>query len=342
MTTADRVVQLETAIRRHRDARGDDRCWLDDTELYETLGEPLEPGAGELPPRAAFLENCERYWECRRSRLTEEVKGPQGRWVSRAELERMTAMRYALINLTHHAERFETEPQGVGLDAVERRMATARKEASRVLNDESGAEALQLALAADRIEDGARELLHSLGEYVRQAMHASPEWRSGIDAIQDALALRARLRGTMLPPKETAVLNGDNDVPTIVVLISGGTLSSAAQERINAYVKGQVDRGRGFETTFMLEGCTIEVKHVRPTAPRWAQIVLRQHAEGRIHHRNERHALHAGMPTCPTTTMHPIGLMEDWNKELRLARRDPECEVCRALDVTASSLGAES
>lgn len=28
---------LESAIRKHRDQRGDDRCWLDDEELYKTL-----------------------------------------------------------------------------------------------------------------------------------------------------------------------------------------------------------------------------------------------------------------------------------------------------------------
>lgn len=64
MTTQDRITQLETAIRKHRDQRGDDRCWVDDMELYEVLAESEQPVL-KLPPRSVFLRNCARYWECR-------------------------------------------------------------------------------------------------------------------------------------------------------------------------------------------------------------------------------------------------------------------------------------
>lgn len=57
------VADLVEAIRHHRDQRGDDRCWLDDQELYAVLGEgPAETG---LPPRDIFLANCARFWQCR-------------------------------------------------------------------------------------------------------------------------------------------------------------------------------------------------------------------------------------------------------------------------------------
>jgi hypothetical protein len=41
-------------------------------------------------------------------------------------------------------------------------------------------EAHALALAS-------QELLHSLGEYIRQSMHMNPEWRSGITMVEQAL-----------------------------------------------------------------------------------------------------------------------------------------------------------
>lgn len=50
------------AIRRHRDYRGDDRCHLDDGELYALLPE------GDTRPireTAVTLENCARFIRCR-------------------------------------------------------------------------------------------------------------------------------------------------------------------------------------------------------------------------------------------------------------------------------------
>lgn len=61
-----RLSTLEEAIRDHRDARGDDRCWLDDIELYKALDEPVpEDMELALPNRDAFLTRCEQYFEHR-------------------------------------------------------------------------------------------------------------------------------------------------------------------------------------------------------------------------------------------------------------------------------------
>lgn len=71
MTDQERIVELETAIRKHRDQRGDDRCWLDDRQLYHAV---IEPNGREnlpdlvLPPKCEFLESCSRYWEHRQSK----------------------------------------------------------------------------------------------------------------------------------------------------------------------------------------------------------------------------------------------------------------------------------
>jgi hypothetical protein len=64
----NRLSKLEDAIRDHRDARGDDRCWLDDIELYKALGEPVpEDMELALPNRDAFLTRCGKYFEHRQA-----------------------------------------------------------------------------------------------------------------------------------------------------------------------------------------------------------------------------------------------------------------------------------
>jgi hypothetical protein len=71
-----------SAIRRHRDYRGDDRCWQDDEELYRVLPE------GYTPPKrdtTVELTNCERYIRCRHNPGTEYVS-PQ------REIERLKAL----------------------------------------------------------------------------------------------------------------------------------------------------------------------------------------------------------------------------------------------------------
>ncbi|MCI0463066.1 MAG: hypothetical protein L0Z62_39465 [Gemmataceae bacterium] len=55
---------LKAAIRKHRDQHADDRCWLDDQELYAALGEH-KPADNSLPPRDQFLANCARFYDCR-------------------------------------------------------------------------------------------------------------------------------------------------------------------------------------------------------------------------------------------------------------------------------------
>lgn len=45
------VFRLRRAIRKHRDQRLNDRCWLDDMELYRTLPEYPFGIDMKLPPR---------------------------------------------------------------------------------------------------------------------------------------------------------------------------------------------------------------------------------------------------------------------------------------------------
>lgn len=50
------------AIRKHMNMRGDDRCYIDDNELYAVLPE------GDTRPQhevAVTIENCQRFIDCR-------------------------------------------------------------------------------------------------------------------------------------------------------------------------------------------------------------------------------------------------------------------------------------
>lgn len=58
-----RVVQLETAIRKHRDARGHDRCFENNEDLYKLLPDYKGPTDPKLPPKPEFLAGCDRYYD---------------------------------------------------------------------------------------------------------------------------------------------------------------------------------------------------------------------------------------------------------------------------------------
>lgn len=74
---ATEIARLRRAIRIHRDARGHDRCWLDDIELYRVLGGEIPGSDPALPPRCEFLERCATYWE-RRQRPEDRLVLPGG------------------------------------------------------------------------------------------------------------------------------------------------------------------------------------------------------------------------------------------------------------------------
>jgi hypothetical protein len=60
-----RVVQLENAILAHATTRLDDRCWLDDLNLYRLVG--IEEHPGLALPESQFLSRCQQYWHCQQT-----------------------------------------------------------------------------------------------------------------------------------------------------------------------------------------------------------------------------------------------------------------------------------
>src|SRR5262245_17416301 len=73
----DRVRELEAAIRKHREQRADDRCWLDDLDLYAVLRDGKRAD-NSMPPRGIFLANCANFYDRRCQK---------GDWPSYQELE---------------------------------------------------------------------------------------------------------------------------------------------------------------------------------------------------------------------------------------------------------------
>lgn len=55
------VMRLRNAIRHHRDAERNDRCWILDLELYRILPESLNAGTVTMPEEL-FLKNCRAYY----------------------------------------------------------------------------------------------------------------------------------------------------------------------------------------------------------------------------------------------------------------------------------------
>lgn len=79
----DEAEKLRAAIRKHRDQRGDDRCWVDDMELYGSLPEAVGTEILALPPRDVFLSNCARFHEFRQAPGTDAASGEaKGRWIT--------------------------------------------------------------------------------------------------------------------------------------------------------------------------------------------------------------------------------------------------------------------
>lgn len=83
-------VRLQESIRTHRDQRGDDRCWMDDEQLYAVLPEGYTPPERDT---AVELERCQQYIACRRNPRTVYVS-PQRR-IDELEVE-VATLRAAL------------------------------------------------------------------------------------------------------------------------------------------------------------------------------------------------------------------------------------------------------
>ncbi len=68
----DTILTLRNAIRRHRDQKGDDRCWLDDYFVWACIpGSPTDPTT--LPSFDAGMAECKKFFLYRRADETDEM-----------------------------------------------------------------------------------------------------------------------------------------------------------------------------------------------------------------------------------------------------------------------------
>jgi hypothetical protein len=74
---AKRAEYLADAIRTHRAQKADDRCWMDDFDLYSALDDGVTPD-NRVGDKEAMLANCKRFVETRCA---------GGKWTNYAELE---------------------------------------------------------------------------------------------------------------------------------------------------------------------------------------------------------------------------------------------------------------
>lgn len=92
------IARLTSAIRKHRDAKGDDRCWLDDYQLYSVLPEGGHHDSS-LPPECEFLESCRRFWAQRQAPVARDWR-PEEMTIAQlqATIARLTRDREVLID----------------------------------------------------------------------------------------------------------------------------------------------------------------------------------------------------------------------------------------------------
>lgn len=106
----DEVARLRAAIVKHHAQRADDRCWLDDADLYLAAGLEAAQHVFEVGDREKMLKNCERFIEQRC------VEG--GGWKSYAELEAdntRLAAENERLRPQHHplCDAFGESPEGI-------------------------------------------------------------------------------------------------------------------------------------------------------------------------------------------------------------------------------------
>jgi hypothetical protein len=151
--------RLANAIREHRDQKGDDRCWLDDVNLYAALADGRESDL-RLPPEPEFLESCRRYWRQRQCPATAGTMRTGEKTIAQlqAEIESLRAERDSL--------RAQLQAEAAARAGVE-----GERDDGRARADEAVGSLDQLAdLLADSVElpIGQTDAVERLNEIIDQ------------------------------------------------------------------------------------------------------------------------------------------------------------------------------
>lgn len=103
----DTIINIIDAVRYHRDQKGDDRCWMDDEKLYQSLPEGYTPPERDV---AVELKFCEQYIKCRRNPKTVYVS-PNRR------IEELSEALYKILKIIN-TTRYEMADDGDRIEAL--------------------------------------------------------------------------------------------------------------------------------------------------------------------------------------------------------------------------------
>lgn len=119
---AGQLLGLEKGVREHRDARGDDRCWMDDEALYKLLPEGFIPPARDT---AVELTRCQQFIASRQNPATTYVS-PEREIESLRALLKESKREHAPITSIYCRRRYiDEDPCTCGADAWNARIDEA-------------------------------------------------------------------------------------------------------------------------------------------------------------------------------------------------------------------------
>ncbi len=72
---AEAIAERRAVIRAHRDAKGDDRCWIDDLAVWRMV-DGLTADAATLPSFDEGMKRCRDFYQHRRAEAPEEGASP--------------------------------------------------------------------------------------------------------------------------------------------------------------------------------------------------------------------------------------------------------------------------
>jgi hypothetical protein len=116
--------RLLLIITNHRDQRGDDRCWLDDQDMYTAVG--LSPANTALPPAEEFAANCKRFHESRQrpgdkyETVAEMVAKERWAW-------RTQTLEEAIVEMKVYGGRFEFDGHAETAEEILRKLMEKKR-----------------------------------------------------------------------------------------------------------------------------------------------------------------------------------------------------------------------
>lgn len=151
---------LTSAIENHKNQKGDDRCWLDDAELYAAAG--LKGANTALPPLEEFISNCKRFHASRQN--------PEHKYVTVEELIEAAGERSNKAFLdAHHRYNIVLTQKDVEIEQLKRKVRQNDRGTQLTIRDLSAAVKVQRTFG-DTKSVGGRHFASSTKKYILPAL----------------------------------------------------------------------------------------------------------------------------------------------------------------------------